>query len=93
MISDQCEYEEYLRALDDDQLRDEWVELRRNYNLARVELGLRQMSIRERKSSQLPRLIAAQRMREAVSKLKEEMKEDQLFICEAVPPEDGDESF
>jgi hypothetical protein len=82
MISDQAEYELYLKALTDDQLRDEFAEVRRNYDLCRGEIAARKLVMRDRPSRTIRHLLGNQRMREAVAKYvkldaKEEMAGEQ----------------
>jgi ribosomal protein L29 len=78
-VSDLKQYELRLKQMSDDQLREEFVEVRTKYNPLRTELALRQIALRDRKSKTLRHLIGAQRMRAAVARLKDERREDRSF--------------
>jgi ribosomal protein L29 len=93
LTDDKREYAERLKEMSDEDLTAEFADLRRRYNPVRTELAMRQIAVRERKSKTLRHLIGTTRMKAAVAKLKVEMREGQLFICQPLQPTDDDERF
>jgi hypothetical protein len=63
-----------LRQLSDAELREEWRDYRRRYDPLRSELAIRKLAARDLQPGKLSHLIGNQRMRETVSKLKQEME-------------------